>query len=400
MLDFDELRTTVNDTDSQMKKNIGHLGTMAKDARRVSEVAKNAAVIIDNIDRQFEEKTKLIKIDIGFLFLAVALQVVRQYLVTNFKERVDDGEAAKDAKKIEKTVLGKETGAEKADRMNSSHLWYHPSLEEVMFNPVPFDQTAGLTGLGGAFEHRAKTLGHDPILGYIFGTANIATSTLTTWDLQSFHIKYGEIGGGFKPMGTNHADTGKVFHYAKERLLNEGEEGKIIMAVSLFREVMHLKSDVNSKVSLPVPLVSSLSPDFAKTLARYGINIANIKTVGRQVTYAILINYVIALLHRLIYESNGGGNLSYYEVRTRKILSYSNAIASASNLIVVSILAAVGAVRKDPLLVKKAVEYLDIGGLLVTVYRIATDSNFIGQSKREFLEKEFYNAVMGDDFDF
>jgi hypothetical protein len=172
-----------------------------------------------------------------------------------------------------------------------------------MFNPVPFDQTRGITGMGRAFEHRAKTSGHDPILGYIFGTANIATSILTAWEaafkLQSFHIQY-DGASILKPTRTNYADTGKIFHYAKERLLNEGEEGKIIMAVSLFREAMHLKSDVNSKVSLPLPLVSSISTDFAKTLARYGFDIANIKNVGRQATYAMLINYVIALIHRLI----------------------------------------------------------------------------------------------------
>jgi hypothetical protein len=77
MLDFDELRTTLNNADLEMKKNIAHLETMVKDEKRVSITAKNASIIIDNIDRQFEEKTKLTKVDTGFLFLAVALQVVR-----------------------------------------------------------------------------------------------------------------------------------------------------------------------------------------------------------------------------------------------------------------------------------------------------------------------------------
>jgi hypothetical protein len=201
MLDFDELRGTLNDADSKMKKNIGHLGTMAKDAERVSEVAKNAPSIIADIDRKFEQATKLSGIDITFLFLATALQVARQYFFTNFKERLDHNKAAKDAKNIEKKVFGKENKSEKIERMDDTHLWYWPSKDEVKFNPVPFDITAGVEGLGGGFEHRAKTPGHDAVLGYIFGTANIATATLTTWTTQSFHVKYVDS----KPMITNNA---------------------------------------------------------------------------------------------------------------------------------------------------------------------------------------------------
>jgi hypothetical protein len=163
---------------------------------------------------------------------------------------------------------------------------------------------------------------------------------------------------------------------------------------------MHLKSDVISKVSLPVPIITTISPDIAKKIAKYGFDVANIKTVSKQVVYAGLINTIIAILHRLMYDYNGAGNLSYYEVRTRKILSYSNLIASASNLLVIAIMGTVGVVTKNPKTVKKALSYLDIGGLLVTIYRLITDTKFISQIKQEFLEKEFYNVIMGDGFDF
>jgi len=399
MLDFDELREKINNADSRMKKNIGHLGTMAKDAERVSLVAKNAHIIITDIDRKFEQATKLTKIDILFLFLAIALQVVRQYFFTNFKERLDHNDAAKNAKEKEEKKFGKETKDEKAERMNANHNWYHPSIEEVIFNPVPFDQTMGLEGIGGAFEHRAKTPGHDAILGYIFGTANIATATLTTWTMQSFHVKYGDVGTQRRPMVTNNAEIHKIFDHLIKRLTEE-EDGKIITGVSLFKEAMHLKSDVDSKVSLPVPIVTTISPDFAKEIAKFGFDVANLKTVGKQAIYAGLINTLIAIIHRLIHENNGAGDLLQYEVRTRKILTYSNIVASASNLLLVAITSLVGAIGEDPDTVKKALSYLDIGGLLVTVYRIVTDTKFISKIKQEFLEKEFYKEVMGDDFNF
>jgi hypothetical protein len=397
---YDELRKQLNDAVSDAKTDIAHINTIADEAGRISRVARDAHIIIEDIDRQFEQKTKLTKVDIGFLFLAVALQIARQYLVTNFKERTGDQEASKDAKKAEKKILGSEKKDERKDRMNSTHSWYHPSIQEVMFNPVPFDQTRGVEGLGGAFEHRAKTLGHDPILGYIFGTANIATATLTAWNLQSFHVKYDGT-GILRPTITNNADITKIFHYTKEKLLNEGPEGKTIVGISIFREVMHLKSDVDSKVSLPVPLASStVSPEFAKQIAGYGLDIANIKTIGKQAAYAALINTFIAMVHRLLYDEAKSGSLSLYEVRTRKILSYSNVIASASNLIAVALAAAIGLKSGDAKLVKKSMEYLDIGGLLVTLYRIVTDYQFIKKIKQEFLEKEFYNTVYGEEYNF
>jgi len=244
MLDFDELRNKLNDVDNNMKKNIGHLGTMSRDAERVSNIAKNAPSVINDIDRKFEQATQLTGIDISFLFLAVALQVVRQYFVTNFKERSDHDDAAKPAKKEEEKKLGKETKEEKNARKEATHAWYRPSIEEVTFNPVPFDQIIGLkkfgVKIGGPFAHRAKTPGHDAILGYIFGTANIATATLTTWEMQSYHVKYGEVknenvGTVLKPMITNNANTGLVFENTYERMTEEGWTGKSIIAISLFR---------------------------------------------------------------------------------------------------------------------------------------------------------------------
>jgi hypothetical protein len=411
MIDYKKMRQTMNEVDSNMQTTIGHIGTMAKDAERVSLVAKNANIIIADIDRKFEQVTKLTKTDIVFLFLAVALQVARQYFFTNFKERSGHNEAAKGAKKIENSILGRETSGQKNERLNTTHGWYHPSLEEVTFNPVPFDQTFGLTklgvSLGGAFEHRAKTLGHDPILGYIFGTANIATSTLTTSDLQSFHVKRGlDAIGTLKPKITNRADTSMIFEKLVERVHDEPKEGGTILAISVFKEAIHLNSDINSKVSLPIPVVASIDTAFAIKLANYGrqfglgFDAANLMTVGKQAMYSMLINTIIAMIHRLLCEEKDEAGIKLYEVRTRKILSYSNIIASASNLIVVAVMAAVGARIEDEQLIKKALSYLDIGGLMVTLYHIVTDAKFIQQIKQEFLEKEFYNAVMGDGFDF
>lgn len=79
------------------KQDTAAFDRISKEARRVSEVSANAAVILRDLDRQFEQATKLTGTDISFLFFATALQCIRQYLLTPFKERMTDKESAKEA---------------------------------------------------------------------------------------------------------------------------------------------------------------------------------------------------------------------------------------------------------------------------------------------------------------
>jgi soluble cytochrome b562 len=391
MINSRELKVKLNSTETVIKDNIGNMRVIAKDAKRVSTIAKDAHIIITDIDKQFESATNLNKTDITFLFLAVALQVVRQYFLTNFKERFDDKTAAK------------QTKGHTEEHSDRSHHWYHPSLNEIVTNPVPFDTTYGSPdfglNMGGGFNHRASTLGHDPILGWIFGTMNIATSTVTLWSFDSYHVKTGfDALNRSKDKITNHANTGKIVQVSTDRLLNEGIEGKTVIGSSLIKEAIHLQSDINSKASLPIPFISVISPELSKKLAGFGLDMANVTTITSQAVLATLINTFVAMIHGLFKNDNEPWNL--YAVKTRKILSYSNLIASISNIIAVAIGSIIGAASSNPKIVKKSLSYLDIGGCIVTIYRIITDYKFIKEIKQEFLEKEFYNIVMGDDYNF
>ena len=68
------------------------------------------------------------------------------------------------------------------------------------------------------------------------------------------------------------------------------------------------------------------------------------------------------MLQPAFYDPNKDGSDRMYEIRSRKILSYSNVIATGSNVIVT-------AFTKD-------VNKLDIGGMLVTLYRVVNDYYF------------------------
>lgn len=333
----------------------------------------------DEIDGEFARRTKLSKGDIAFLFLAIGLQCCRQYLLTDFKERVDDQTAAKMTK------------GHNEEHSNRAGQWYNPSLEEIITNPVPFDTTFGAPEIESDIAkhggHRYTVLGHDPILGWIFGTANIATSTLTDYKLESYHIKTGLNAKGVKlDKLTNHADTSKVMSKTLDKLLHEGFEGKKKVAVSLAKEYVHLKSDISTPHSLPIPAISLHDPELAKKLADYGFDAANIKTVGKQASYSMLINFIIAMIHRLLYNEEKDGDIKLYEVRTRKILLYSNLIATVSNVLYVAL--SVFVFEN-----KAAVRKLDVGGLAVTLYRLISDGRFITSVKREFVEKKIYETV-------
>lgn len=410
---FDKLKKQNQQITVDIKREAGHFQEVAAEYNRVAEIYQAPAVILHDIERDFERATQLNGVDISFLLFATALQCVRQYFLTQFKlgnERPEDGKAASD------------TWGHRKTHSNRGIYYYNPSFQEILTNPVPFDaiqQADHLKGVfkdTGRFGHRT-TLGHDPILGWVVGTANIATSTLTTWDLKSYHVK---TGSSKHDKMVEVADTASVFsHTASKLLTKEGQfadhklqdgmlkdnkadkfAGPAIIALSLILEWDHLRSDIDSRKSLPFPLVTAISPDLAGTLAKYGIDMCNIKTVGKQASYSALINFLVATIHRMLYSETCGLSQSMYEVKTRKILTYSNVIASASNVIAVAVMEALAVATDNPDLAKKGLKYFDIGGLAVTLYRLINDHKFIKEVKLEFMENQWYDIVLGDDYEF
>lgn len=362
-----------------------NLDQMIAEEQRVAELSHDAPAIIENLDKNFEEKTRLTGTDIAFLFLAVALQCVRQYVLTTAPERLSDKEAADSIK------------GDKKEHSDRSHRLYNPSLEEIILNPVPFDASMGAKQYGaldgfGALGHRGATPGHDPILGLVFGTANIATSTLTNWRMESYHIYTGTIGNarGSQDIFSSKAKTSLVMSHTIDKLMNQGMDGKIIIGTAVAKEIQHLRSDINSKNSLPLPVISAVDPVLAGQLAKRGLDMANVLQAGKQFTYAVAIDTLIALIHSFFCNTSTEMR-SMYEVRTRRILLYSNLIASSSNVIVAAIAGFLGA---------DSSRILDWGGFLNTLRHIVFDTKFIQEIKHDFLKNEIYKMVTGDQYNF
>ena len=114
MSKIDKLRKQNNEVTEKTRSDLQKLHAMSREAGRVADVARDVHIIVSDLDRQFEKATGLKKRDIKFLFFATALQVVRQYVLTKFPERLDDHEAAK------QTFLYHETHSDRV------HRWYNP----------------------------------------------------------------------------------------------------------------------------------------------------------------------------------------------------------------------------------------------------------------------------------
>ena len=88
---------------------------------------------------------------------------------------------------------------------------------------------------------------------------------------------------------------------------------------------------------------------------------------------------VIGLVHGLYYNEKRDGEKDLFDIRTRKILLYSNTLASAGNIAAASI--------------TKNAKMLDFGGLLVTISRLYTDVRFITRAKEVFLQNRLNNDL-------
>jgi len=375
MKKYDVLKTQLNNAVSDAKTDITHLNAIADEAGRISNVARDARIIITDIDRQFEEKTKLTKVDIIFLFFAASLQVARQILLPNDSFRLTATEGDKLIENPLKKII-------------KDKNW-----QDILLGSVPYDAVQGLPGIGiSGSTHRYLTLGHDPILGWIFGPINIISDSLTKSNFVETYAVKNMIITGLYPCGTPGA-VKDTYTQVIESFNGDDIEKKLLLPAAVIKQAIHFGTDYFTKQGLPIPLIGSIGntgKNISKELlTKYKVNMYSIT---RGMAIAILINSIIEVAHKLFYDEKKDGAFNLYEVRTRKVITYSNILASSINAIQVAVRVYFGDIE--------AIKNIDIGGLLVTLYRIATDAVFIQKVKKEFLEKEFYNRVYGEEYNF
>ena len=335
---------------------------------------------VERINNEFSNKTGIFnKKDLSFLMVATALQTARwliiQSICGDLGQTIDkDARLDHNDKSIKESVKESNKSFQKhfENHGHRESIKNYKSWEQILFSSAPYDTAVGSAAFGENLEggyHRYKTLGHDPILGWIFGTANFITDTCTLSNYNSYRIS--RVG---TPHFSEPTNLGTIFY----EVFDSTKEDWLRLPAGIFAEFVHLKSDVFTKLGLPVPVLETFSESLAGDLYKSQYDslclLKDLAIVGNQAAWSILINMIISLVHGLLYNPEKDGDRKLYEVRTRKILCISNALASAGNIAY-----AVGTEdwRK-----------LDVGGIMVTLYRLFTDARFISRIKKQFIEGE------------
>ena len=376
---------------------------IADDAQRTADAYQNASAILAEIDERFAETTGLEKADFTILMLATALQIGKWVIIGEINNSLNKSIKSKRVEHDDKSIKDMERdrrGEFKDKHENDPHVKSkHRDWNQLAFESVPYDITRGSPKFRVNMEagyHRIHTLGHDPILGWIFGTMNILSDTITLDDFHTFNV--------CMDHGNRHWELQTSLPAAFADAIDSVKEDRNRLPAAVFAQALHLASDKYTKLGLPIPVLETFAPDFAGKLYKQGYDnlclMKDIAVVGAQAAGSALINLLITLLHGLFYDPKEYQSRDLFEVKTRKILLWSNVIASSLNAAAVAGMEVAAFYSDNPDLAKRGWAYLDIGGYIVTMYRLVSDIKFINKVKADFLEKEWYNAIVGDDYQF
>lgn len=375
------------DIEGKIDITLENMQTIIVESCRVAEVAHDSEQILGDLEFEFERQTGLKGIDVAFLFFATALQCVRIFLINNLA-KIEKAGLGNRNETILKNIQNKILKNFDNEMKEMPEKYYAPLTQIINGRGVPYDTTSFMDEKYKIFKggnHRFATLGHDPVLGLIFGTVNILTNTITCVDapmITTNHVVY-----DFQmknPKISIPASTLLTIKKAGERI--NGDINSIVAAV--IKQIIHIGSDMYTPCGIQLPAANLiLSKGNAEKLTKY-ISTGDIIRTGAFAELSILINIIISTFHQLLFDENRYDSRDLYSVKTRKIIMYSNVIASSSNVIWVGANMAIGN--------KGLIKQLDIGGLRVTIHRLLTDEQFIRKIKEEFIFGCFNSKIQGE----
>lgn len=466
----------IQELNSDRERLIAESNATITEMQRVIDITENTDSILTDIDKKFEEQTKLTNAkDISFLFLAtgllctkwivmktlVPLEVDFSHKLKPSKDRLNSTELGdidskgksvdaykktldrvkknheksinklktctdeKEKIKILKSIKNNEKRQNELNKIinffdenpklveqiekqekkrekllnakGSNDKSRYRTVNEILTRPVPYDAMIPVSDkvdlpiqLQGG-NHHAYTLGHDPIMGWLFGTMNILTCSIT-YNLPAWPTFWVQDSGNKIKCLTEMGVISTIYSS-----IHSIEEDDKRLAAATLRQGLHLVSDKYGKTGLPIS-VPTMSAERAQELIEKGWNSEEAKAyldkitknlakdsaiVGIQFMLSYLINQIIKATHLMLYDEKKDGDIKAYEVRTRKILMTANTISTTSNFAYVAI--------------SKQLSALDIGGAIETVHRLVCDSQYIRKIKEEYIENEFRNIVMGDE---
>ena len=188
-----------------------------------AELKANEAYIVQ-LNSEFNSLHKLDKFDMAISASAALLGALVDILLVGIPQKTPDGLKAGPLSNYIRGYFDKRFPEAEMEQLANSKV-----------SKVPFDAqdnrhtTVYVEGLS-AYYHRLLSLGHDPILGFIIGVADILNGTMTTID------KKGNI---VRQVMENYSDR---------------TEKDIFDALS--KQIIHFKSDITTSMGLPAPMMA------------------------------------------------------------------------------------------------------------------------------------------------
>ncbi|MEE0967284.1 MAG: hypothetical protein U0L85_09575 [Bacilli bacterium] len=185
---------------------------------RMNQVALRA------LNTDYNNIHKLDKIDITICAAAGILGAVVDILLIGIPQKTLDGLKGGPLSNYVRDWFNQRFPEEEMEKLANS------KVSKVSFDAQDNRHTTEyVTGLS-AYYHRLLSLGHDPILGLIFGVYDILTGKMTTID-----------------------KTGKIVSQVMENYADR-KESDIFAAIA--KQIIHFKSDITTSMGLPAPLMA------------------------------------------------------------------------------------------------------------------------------------------------
>ncbi len=411
-MSLEDLRTKRKRLGENSKILLNNMQKIADESNRVADVAHNSRDILEGLDQQFEKQTGLSKSDFKYLFFATALQLLRIICINDLTKIEGAGHSnlEKELKRRQSELFATMDKGE----MLSARQYYAPINQIITTSGVPYDATAYLgenLGILKGANHRFATIGHDPLLGVIFGTANILTNTITCVDrsllglgrkgfevrsvpigkplITTNHVRYTEqmVKGNLKFKTPKIAEYGSTVIMLKESAARIDWDTESIVA-AIIKQVIHIGTDLYTPCGIQIPGMNLVfSNDLVEKITFY-VSTGDVLKVGASAGIAALFNLIIGAIHGMTYDENNCESRDIHTVKTRRILMLSNAIATGLNVAWVAGNVAYGD--------KSKIKSLDIGGILVLLNRLISDPEFIRQVKEDYVIGKFNALIQGE----
>lgn len=341
----------------------------------INEVVNKYDLKMKILDRKFSKLTHLNFKELSILMLAISLQLIRIYLM-NYISTV---EKAGNQNLKEKFLHKKQDKLLKnfaKDNTEVSDYYYAPMYQIVTGRGVPYDATRykneNLKLFKGA-NHRFSTLGHEPIVGLVVGTTNIMTNTITTISdfspiPHTHHVVYDDM------LKNPEIENEASLILALKAVVNRSAEDITPLVAAFIKQLIHIATDLYTPAGIQLPGVNLLlSKKNVEVLTSY-VNTGDLVKIGASSTINDLIDKLIAILHgcMLLEESDNILN-KINQAKTKKIIVYSNLIATSSNVLKTTYTG--------------NLHNMDWAGLIKLTKKICCDRDFMYNLKWEFINE-------------